>query len=131
MQDSNERAVMCCPLNGKLCKSGRREDFHKDETGTPIQCRWWTHLYGKDPQSDKVIDQWDCAMAWLPVTSTEGAQMTRQMTATLDAHRDEMSKNFGRVADAVSNGLAQVAARPIHVVETAAPTAQIENGAKP
>ena len=42
------------------------------------QCRLWVHLYGKDPQSEKMIDQWDCADAWMPTVATENAQMIHQ-----------------------------------------------------
>lgn len=132
MQDTAERAEMVCPLNGALCIKGKREDFPKDKAGQAHQCRWWVHLYGKDPQSDKTVDQWDCAMAWLPTTSIEGSQMTRQLTSTLDEHRTEMRDNFGQVAKAVTEGMRAVANRPIVVNMLQQPDAakQIEGGSK-
>lgn len=104
MQDSSLRETMVCPLNGKLCLKGTREDFPRDAAGGKTQCRWWIHLFGKDPQTEKTIDQFDCAVAWIPTTSIEGAQMTRQLNASLDAHRNEMGTNLGKVADVLKQG---------------------------
>jgi len=84
MQNTNERVEMVCPLNGKMCIGGRRSDFPKDKMGNLLQCRWWIHLYGKDPQSEKTIDQWDCSIAWFPTLQTEVAQMERHTTASID-----------------------------------------------
>lgn len=90
MQDSSERQEMVCPLNGKLCINGKREDFPKDKIGNLIQCRLWVHLYGKDPQSEKTIDQWDCAWAWVPTTTIEGAQASRFAAASSDKVANEV-----------------------------------------
>ena len=29
-------------------------------------CSWWTHIRGKHPQGEEIVDQWGCAIAWLP-----------------------------------------------------------------
>lgn len=128
MDDTAARVEMVCPLNGKMCVGGRREDFPKDSVGQVRTCRWWVHLYGKDPQTEKILDQHDCSMAWLPVTTIEGSQMTRQLTATLDAHRAEMNNNLGQVAKVVSEGLRAVAQRPVMLMPSNQPPAEIENG---
>jgi len=70
-------------------------------------------MFGKDPQSEKVVDQFDCAIAWMPTTSIEGAQMTRQMTATLDQHRSEMQENLGRLASVIKQGAQALFTRPV------------------
>lgn len=84
MQNTEERRMMICPFNGTKCIEGRREDFPKSADGVTLSCRWWVHLYGKDPQSEKIIDQFDCSIAWLPVTTTETSQMVRQTAASVD-----------------------------------------------
>lgn len=80
MQNTNERSEMTCPLNGKICKKGIRSDFENQDK----ECRWWIHLYGKDPGSEKMIDQFDCAVAWLPTIQSETTQMTTHTTASVD-----------------------------------------------
>jgi hypothetical protein len=94
MQNTDERKEMVCPLThpALMCISGRREDFPKDKIGTPIQCRYWVHLYGKDPQSDKTIDQWDCCHAWMPTLITEAAQMARQNGAATEQVRNLLAQ---------------------------------------
>jgi hypothetical protein len=75
---------MVCPLNGKVCKGGKREDFPKDEVGAPLQCRMWTHVLGMDPQTGQNIDLWDCSVAWMPVLMVENSNQVRQATASID-----------------------------------------------
>lgn len=102
MQNTSERETMVCPLNGSVCKNGRREDFPVDEVGQKIQCRWWTHLYGKDPQSHKQIDQWDCAVAWLPTTTIETAQKAQQAAASFDKVANVTSELGNKFVQAVN-----------------------------
>jgi len=90
--DPASKTEVACPLNGKLCVDGSREDFPTNAVGGKVKCRWWQHLAGKDPQSEKMIDQFDCAIAWLPVTSIEGAQMSRQTAASVDKVANEMAE---------------------------------------
>lgn len=116
MQNTDTRKEMCCPLNGKMCIDGRREDFPKDKTGNSILCRWWVHLFGKDPQSEKIIDQFDCAVAWMPTIQTETSQMERHTTASVDKLAnitDGLKSNIGMVG----KGLMAVADRSQEALE--------------
>lgn len=106
MQNTEERKIMTCPLNGKLCVSGVREDFPKDAiSGIPVPCRWWVHLYGKDPQSEKILDQNDCSIAWLPVTTIETSQGTRFTSASVD----KLANAVVETKQAIAQGLHHVA----------------------
>lgn len=78
------RKTMACPINGKLCIDGRREDFPKEANGAPVECRWWTAIKGKDPQSNADIDIHDCAVAWVPVTTLDASQSSRFAAASSD-----------------------------------------------
>lgn len=102
MQPEMTRVEMACPLNGAICNDGFREDFKANEKGNKKQCRWWTHVAGKDPQSEKVIDHYDCAMAWVPVVILEASQMTRHMTATTQEFRNETNENMKGFAGAMA-----------------------------
>lgn len=93
MNEIQIRDVMACPLNGKLCKGGRREDFPKDEVGAPTQCRFWVHVMGKTPQTDETVNHQDCSIAWLPTLQIEGSQMTRQASAEINEVRKEVRKS--------------------------------------
>jgi hypothetical protein len=47
-------------------------------------CEWWTHLRGKHPQGEELIDNWGCAIAWLPILLIENSQQQRQTAASVD-----------------------------------------------
>jgi hypothetical protein len=47
-------------------------------------CSWWTHLRGKHPQGEEILDQWGCAIAWMPMLMVENSQMQRQTGASVD-----------------------------------------------
>jgi hypothetical protein len=91
MIDPVGKIEVACPLNGKQCIDGSREDFPTNVIGGKMKCRWWQHLAGKDPQSEKIIDQFDCAVAWLPTVGIEGAQMSRQTSASVDKVANEVA----------------------------------------
>jgi hypothetical protein len=90
MIDPQTKFEVACPLNGKLCVDGSREDFPETKVGGKVTCRWWQHLAGKDPQSEKMIDQFDCAIAWMPTVTIEAAQMGRQTAASVDKVANEI-----------------------------------------
>lgn len=92
MQDASEKRACACPLNGTTCIDGIRDDFAKGPDGRQLKCRWWTHLFGKDPQADKQIDQWDCSIAWLPITTIEAAQMSRQTGSSVDKVANQIAE---------------------------------------
>lgn len=126
MQSEMTRYEMTCPLNGKLCKDGVRADFEDQKK----QCRWWTHVAGKDPQSEKVIDHYDCAMAWVPVVVLESSQMTRHMTATTQEFRNETKEGFDNFKKAIGQAAGafnRLAAATEGMLEAAVPLPAIEN----
>ena len=91
MENTEMRSERTCPYSGTCCIDGVRADFKdKDKVGAPIKCRLWVHMYGKDPQSEDNINQWDCAHSWLPITTIETAQGTRFNAASIDKLANEM-----------------------------------------
>jgi hypothetical protein len=72
---------------GRLCPFWR-----KDMALVCHKCPLWTHLRGKNPQSEQEIDEWGCALAWLPLLLVEGAQQTRQAGAAIESFRNEMMR---------------------------------------
>lgn len=62
----------------------------KDMSEVCHACPWWTLIRGKDPQSTKEIDNWGCAIGFLPLLLIEGAQVTRGNGAAIESFRNEM-----------------------------------------
>lgn len=67
-----------CPLLKKECVS--------------LQCAWFTQVRGTNPNTGQEVDEWACAMAWLPVLLIENSQQQRQTGAAVESFRNEVVK---------------------------------------
>ena len=67
-----------CPLIKKDC--------------VQMQCAWFTQLRGKNPQTGADVDEWGCAVTWLPMLMIENSQQQRQTGAAVESFRNEMVK---------------------------------------
>lgn len=57
-----------------------------------IQCNWFTQIRGHNPNTGAEIDEWGCAVAWLPVMLIENAVQQKQTGAAVESFRNEMVK---------------------------------------
>lgn len=64
-----------CPLIGEDCRG--------------IECSWYTQVRGTNPQTGKEVDEWGCAVTWLPMLLIENSQMQRQTGAAVESFRNE------------------------------------------
>lgn len=71
--------------NGNYCPL-----IKKDCIG--LQCSWFTLVRGADPNTGKEVDEWACAIAWLPVLLIENSQQQRSTGAAVESFRNEMVK---------------------------------------
>jgi hypothetical protein len=55
-----------------------------------MQCALFTCVRGIDPNTGKEIDDWGCAMGWLPVLLINSANESRKTTAATESFRNEM-----------------------------------------
>lgn len=60
-----------------------------------LQCAWITQIRGFNPNTGAEIDEWGCAMSWLPLLLIENSQQQRQTAAAVESFRNETvnSKN--------------------------------------
>lgn len=66
-----------CPLNNfEPCKE--------------LECAWFIKVAGKNPQSEEMVEEWGCAIAWLPTLMIENSQQQRQTGAAVESFRNEM-----------------------------------------
>lgn len=78
-----------CPLNGfQPCKK--------------LECAWFVHLRGQHPQTGADIDEYSCAISWLPVLLVETAKEVRQGAAATETMRNEIARAGERIAMASS-----------------------------
>lgn len=85
------------------------------------KCMFWTHLLGKDPQSETPIDQFGCAIAVLPILLVENAQAIRQTAASMDKVASTSKQQSQQQAN-VFTALTQ------RLLRLPAPTKSIEQG---
>jgi len=57
-----------------------------------MRCAWFTQVRGHNPNTGKEVDEWACAIAWLPVLLIENSQQQRQTGAAVESFRNEMVK---------------------------------------
>ena len=55
-----------------------------------LQCSWFTQVRGTNPQSGAEVDDWACAITWLPMLLINTAQEVRQGAAATESFRNEM-----------------------------------------
>jgi hypothetical protein len=66
-----------CPLIKKDCIA------HK--------CAWYMRISGMNPNTGEQLDDWGCAIAWLPVLLIENSQQQRQTGAAVESLRNEVN----------------------------------------
>lgn len=65
-----------CPLLKKKCIE------HK--------CAWFTHVRGLNPNTGQEVDEWLCAITWMPLMAIEIAQKENQTGAAVESFRNEV-----------------------------------------
>ena len=70
---------------GKFCPL-----IQKDCIG--LQCSWFTQVRGMNPNTGEEVDEWGCAVTWLPMLQIETSQQSRQAGAAVESFRNEVVK---------------------------------------
>lgn len=55
-----------------------------------LQCAWFTQVRGHNPNTGKEVDEWACAIAWMPMLMIENSQQQRSTGAAVESFRNEM-----------------------------------------
>jgi hypothetical protein len=55
-----------------------------------MQCSWFTQIRGTNPNTGKEIDEYGCAIAWMPILTIENSQQQRHTGAAVESFRNEM-----------------------------------------
>ena len=55
-----------------------------------IQCSWMTQVRGTNPNTGAEVDEWACAIKWLPMLLIENSQQQRGTNAAVESFRNEM-----------------------------------------
>jgi hypothetical protein len=55
-----------------------------------LQCAWFTQIRGSNPNTGEPVDEWDCAVNWLPFLMIENSQQQRSTSAAVESFRNEV-----------------------------------------
>ena len=64
-----------CPLIGEDCLK--------------LKCCWFTQIRGMHPQTGEDIDEWGCAVSWMPILLIENSNKQRETNDTVQNFRNE------------------------------------------
>jgi uncharacterized protein YeaO (DUF488 family) len=67
-----------CPLIKKECVG--------------LQCSWFAQVRGVNPNTGQDVDEWACAIAWMPILLIENSQQQRSTGSAIESFRNEMVK---------------------------------------
>ena len=69
-----------CPLNNfEPCKA--------------MDCAWFMKVAGTNPNTGKEIEDWGCAVTWMPMMLIENGRQQHSTTVAVESFRNEMVKN--------------------------------------
>ena len=83
-----------CPLIQKTC--------------IEMKCAWFCQLAGTNKNTGEAIDDWGCAVAWLPVLLVENANETRQTGAAVESLRNAAVKGEDATRAVLMHGMDQM-----------------------
>jgi len=85
--------IIDCPL-GSECEHIVQDKMHR--------CAWYTKLQGKNPQDGTDVDEWGCAMSWMPMLMCEHTKEAKGAVAATESLRNAVSET-GNVLVSLAN----------------------------
>lgn len=70
-----------CPLGAK-CVEAKGDVIHR--------CAWHVMVRGTNRNTGEEVDDWRCAMNWMPMLMIENSAMQRETGAAVESFRNEM-----------------------------------------
>lgn len=78
-----------CPLNNfEECKK--------------FDCSWFMKISGTNANTGQSVDEYGCAVAWLPMLLIENAQQSKQTGAAVESFRNKMIEQQQNILEFVS-----------------------------
>jgi hypothetical protein len=67
--------------------------LHNFEPCKELECAWFTQIRGHNPNTGAELDEWGCAISWMPILMIENSQQQRSTGAAVESFRNEMVKS--------------------------------------
>ena len=55
-----------------------------------LDCAWFTKLAGKNPQGQKEIEEWGCAVTFMPILMVANTNSNTKTQAAIESFRNKM-----------------------------------------
>jgi hypothetical protein len=83
-----------------------------------LKCAWYTQMRGTNPNTGEPVDEWGCAVTWMPVLAVEVAQKSNQTGAAVESFRNEVVKanesNQQLYISAIQQGILPTTVTPLN-----------------
>ena len=86
--------VFTCPL-GSECEEIKDNKIHR--------CMWYTKVVGHDPNTGETVDDWSCAISWMPTLQIEMSNTNRSQSPALEIFRNETVKGQKEFTNLIAN----------------------------
>ena len=88
--------VFTCPL-GSECEEIKDNKIYR--------CMWYTKVVGQDPNTGETVDDWSCAISWMPTLQIEMSQTNRGQSQAIESFRNETVKGQKEFNQLIQQGL--------------------------
>ena len=74
-----------CPLIGESCRQ--------------LECAWYTKVQGMNPQTGDPIEEYGCAVAWIPFLQMDNTMKVNQAGAAIESLRNETVEKMSPIVE--------------------------------
>lgn len=85
-----------CPLINKKCIENK--------------CAWYTQIRGMNPNTGEPMDEWQCAINFVPFLMIENSQQQRQTGAAVESFRNESIRQTNTLTELLVHSVNQTVA---------------------
>ena len=85
-----------CPLINKKCIENK--------------CAWYTQIRGMNPNTGEPVDEWQCAINFVPILMIENSQQQMQTGAAVESFRNESIRQTNTLTELLVHSVNQTVA---------------------
>ena len=64
--------------------------LHNFEPCKHLDCAWFTKIAGKNPQGQKEVEEWGCAVTFMPILMVANTNSNTRTQAAIESFRNKM-----------------------------------------
>jgi hypothetical protein len=87
-----------------------------------LQCSWFTQIRGMNPNTGEPVDEWGCAITWLPMLTIENSQQQRHTASAVESFRNEVvkgnQKNQQLYMQSLQQGVIAATVTPLNILDS-------------